>query len=340
MRLTKEGNLLIGLTSPAQGGKLEIEAGLAKIGLRAHAGGHNNTNYGGWFSALNGDQNYGVFGGAGSIYGTNYGVAGKACNGINNYAVYGEACSLPNTWAGYFDGKTYCPGGVWTASDATLKTNIQDLTGATNKLLELSPKSYQFDQSIAQLNLPQGLQYGLLAENVETVSPHATMEISTPPITDDNGNIIENSLIFNGVNYQQFIPLLIAGFKEQTLSIAANELQITNLLERLEQTEEVLKEKISDQPGNDFGESYMILHQNSPNPFESETLITYFLSTAGHVRIDIRNQKGELVEVLVNQSMEAGEHKLQWNASNVTSGIYLCTLSRDGKVIARKLIKY
>lgn len=179
MRLTPSGNLLVGQTSVGIPARLDVLG--RNTAIRALANSPSNNNYGGYFSAVGGASSWGAYGTATSnIIGTNYGLAGEACNGQTaNYAVYGLACTGqagPN-WAGYFDGKTFCSSGDWDASDENLKTNIADLAGASNLRISLSPKSYEFDQSIATINLPVGLQYGILAQNLEEVIPFAVSEV-------------------------------------------------------------------------------------------------------------------------------------------------------------------
>ncbi len=74
------------------------------------------------------------------------------------------------------------------------------------------------------------------------------------------------------------------------------------------------------------------LRQNYPNPFNPSTTITYALPKSGKVRLDIYNLKGQLVNTLVNQDMEAGVHSVVWNGTDknkraVASGVYFYRLS-------------
>ncbi|MDD4791385.1 MAG: FlgD immunoglobulin-like domain containing protein, partial [Candidatus Cloacimonetes bacterium] len=68
------------------------------------------------------------------------------------------------------------------------------------------------------------------------------------------------------------------------------------------------------------------------NPFNPSTTITYALPKSGKVRLDIYNLKGQLVNTLVNQDMEAGVHSVVWNGTDknkraVASGVYFYRLS-------------
>jgi hypothetical protein len=76
-----------------------------------------------------------------------------------------------------------------------------------------------------------------------------------------------------------------------------------------------------------------ILYQNYPNPFNSTTKIGYKLKERGYVKLYVYDVKGELVEVLVNQTQEAGYYEVEFNGEAKTeligvknpfvSGVYL-----------------
>lgn len=63
-----------------------------------------------------------------------------------------------------------------------------------------------------------------------------------------------------------------------------------------------------------------------PNPFNPETTITFSVPATGVVRLDIFNLKGQLLETLVDDKLEAGNHRVVWNAYAHPSGVYLMRL--------------
>jgi hypothetical protein len=65
-----------------------------------------------------------------------------------------------------------------------------------------------------------------------------------------------------------------------------------------------------------------LLLSSYPNPFNSTTTIEYGLPEAGHVRIEIYDLLGRKVETLVDQELEAGHHRVIWDAGEHTSGVY------------------
>jgi hypothetical protein len=86
-------------------------------------------------------------------------------------------------------------------------------------------------------------------------------------------------------------------------------------------------EIIADLP-KEFG-----LSQNYPNPFNPSTTISYALPKASDVSIDVFNILDKRVASLVNQRKTAGNHSTQFQASNLSSGVYFYTLRINGKVL-------
>jgi len=81
-----------------------------------------------------------------------------------------------------------------------------------------------------------------------------------------------------------------------------------------------------------------VLNQNYPNPFNAQTTISYSLSEASNVTMDIFDITGRKVSTLFEGQQSAGRHSLIWNAGNVVSGIYLCRAELDRFSAVRRLV--
>ena len=77
---------------------------------------------------------------------------------------------------------------------------------------------------------------------------------------------------------------------------------------------------------------------NYPNPFNPSTTIEFNLPEATQVRIDIFNVMGQKVETIINKDMNAGSHKVEWNASGVASGIYYYKVQANGVQEVKRMI--
>ena len=64
------------------------------------------------------------------------------------------------------------------------------------------------------------------------------------------------------------------------------------------------------------------LFQNYPNPFNPTTIIQYSIPQSGNVKLTIYNSLGEEVETLVNSFEEAGTYNINFDAAQLSSGIY------------------
>jgi uncharacterized lipoprotein YddW (UPF0748 family) len=76
------------------------------------------------------------------------------------------------------------------------------------------------------------------------------------------------------------------------------------------------------------------LEQNYPNPFNPMTTIPYHISLRGNVRLSVYNVLGQEVKVLVDEVKDAGDYLVKFDASNLSTGVYLYRLdvSSDNKV--------
>ncbi len=68
------------------------------------------------------------------------------------------------------------------------------------------------------------------------------------------------------------------------------------------------------------------LEQNFPNPFNPGTAVSYWLSAASDVRLDVFDVLGRRVEVLADGFRTAGRHIVRWDASASPSGVYFYRL--------------
>jgi len=73
-----------------------------------------------------------------------------------------------------------------------------------------------------------------------------------------------------------------------------------------------------------------------PNPFNSSMEITYTVNRPGVGDIWIFDVQGREVRHLFHGSMPAGESRLNWNADNLTSGVYFIRLQQNGGSVVRK----
>ena len=80
------------------------------------------------------------------------------------------------------------------------------------------------------------------------------------------------------------------------------------------------------------------LSQNYPNPFNPSTVIRYQLPVNSEVRLAVYDMLGREVAVLVNGTMSSGVHEVTFDASSLSSGIYLYRLTTRDQTISKKMM--
>ena len=89
--------------------------------------------------------------------------------------------------------------------------------------------------------------------------------------------------------------------------------------------------------GNTIPTQYL-LNQNFPNPFNPSTTIRFSITTTEQVSLKIYNSIGEVVAELINQVLPTGNYTVDWNAENISSGVYFYKLATKSFRDTKKMI--
>ncbi len=87
-----------------------------------------------------------------------------------------------------------------------------------------------------------------------------------------------------------------------------------------------------------IGPKEFSVYQNYPNPFNPTTTIKFALPVSSRVKLNIYNSLSQLVETLVDQEMQSGNHEINFNASRLASGVYLYQLQAGNFNSSKKMI--
>lgn len=338
---------------PVPSGKLHVRnltGGTVRNNIYSEMSVTTNTGFGGYgiFSTVtSGSTITGGINGVYSIASTSSntpvtGVYGKGTNSNNTqglaYGVYGEAlasncdiitqpigvygritlpfaCSNTQGWAVYADGRTFTPSGLWTASDARLKTNIQTLGGALDMIRQLQPKTYQFrnDGKYARTSLPAGQQYGFLAQDLERVMPEAVAE--APVFLRDAEGKDAGTETIKAVNYNALIPVLTKAIQELEAKV-----------EQLEQKLAAVQPQQAVSAGR--------LFQNAPNPADGLTSIRYQLPAGvKQAAIQVYDMQGRVVK---NWTVTGSDGTVTLQPGELGAGNYRYALVAAGRQVDSK----
>jgi hypothetical protein len=89
---------------------------------------------------------------------------------------------------------------------------------------------------------------------------------------------------------------------------------------------------------SDLVDNKFYLYQNYPNPFNSSTTINYSINQSGFVRLKVFDLLGRQVQVLVDEFKSAGNYTVNFNAEELSAGIYFYQLSAENFTSTKKLI--
>ncbi len=143
----------------------------------------------------------------------------------------------------------------------------------------------------------RGNKVGDVFESVDTVNTNATSFMD---------ETVDDSTVYD---YRVY------AYKADTVSEFSNEIRV-EVLTGVE-TENVIPKKYS-------------LAQNYPNPFNPTTKISFGLPEKAQVSLKIFNLLGQEVLTILNKELTAGNHSISFNAGNLTSGVYIYTISAKG----------
>ncbi len=219
-------------------------------------------------------------------------------------------------------GSGFAIGGSWF-SDERLKSDIEPIQSALALIKQLQGVSYEWNPEAMdnlKADYPKGKQIGLLAQPTEKVIPQV---VKTTP----DG--------YKSIEYQNLTALLIEGVKEQVETIEKQASQIEGLENRLSEIERMLSE--SGKGHIDTEEQATVsehLSHNRPNPVTNYTTIAYQLpNNYNKASIELYDLTGRKIN---HYTLQDTKGTLEVDASELSTGTYLYTLTVDGQRISSK----
>ena len=158
-------------------------------------------------------------------------VAAASHIGVRGYHPAGSG------WGGIFYNDLGYTGGLFNASDRSLKKNIQSLNGALSIVSNIPIYSYEYKtDEYDVLGTAGEIHYGVMANELKTVLPDLVKTKSLGGVDcrncEDDIRDVKNDVEL--VNYMELIPIAIQAIKEQQLLIEQQADQIQLLREEIE----------------------------------------------------------------------------------------------------------
>jgi len=243
-------------------------------------------------------------------------------------------------------GNAYFAGSVVSLSDSTIKSDIKSIENPLDFIRKLNGVTYKNDfREEIKKNYYENINKNDLSsiENDSTYNKEKAEELMNEYDKRDMGLIAQDvekvlpDLVYNvgnnkkGIVYTQLIALLIEGMKEQQ-----KEIEILNeKVSAVQGIPKIESSKIASSLNNSTTSETSNLYQNIPNPFTTQTQISYFLSTTAiNAQLCIYNLSGQQLRCV--KLTETGSGTVTIQANELQAGIYLYSLIVDGKEAACK----
>ncbi|WP_290661573.1 T9SS type A sorting domain-containing protein [Ignavibacterium sp.] len=236
----------------------------------------------------------------------------------------------------YDDGATYTP--LWQLTDPTgnigpeqISTNFTATSSPFKLALFYNGNSFNIDYwYIDDIELTYVVPVELTSFIANSIGNDVTLNWSTATETNNQGFEIQRS---NGGEFMKvdFVPGYGTTTQPQTYQFVDKNVPAGKYTYRLKQID--YNGQFEYSPAvevNVIGVNEYSLHQNYPNPFNPSTSISFDLATESKVTLRIFDILGQEVVTVFSGNLNAGNHKVDFNAGGLNSGIYFYQIDATG----------
>ncbi|MCU0415536.1 MAG: T9SS type A sorting domain-containing protein, partial [Ignavibacteriaceae bacterium] len=222
--------------------------------------------------------------------------------------------------------------------------SYQSFWDLTDNILETSGLEDYWENCLAVTNdadnhprfvfgpYPAALQGTIIGYKIYRSAAHQPSNFTLLETLDSDEFVYTDISVTIGNDYNARSYYVTCVYEDPWESIG--ETDPTNTVEvRLE-----IPQKISIPESNNKNKINYQLEQNYPNPFNPSTKISYSLPVSGQVTLKVFDTLGKEVAILVNEQKEAGIYTIEFDASNLTTGIYFYRIQIGSFTSVRKLV--
>ena len=215
-------------------------------------------------------------------------------------------------------------------------------TGASNTQLEITYNGYSFNiDDIYWDNIC--LEYVVPVEltNFSALVNGTAAELKWTTATETNNRGFDIERMNNNGVFEQigFVPGFGTTTEPKSYTFTDSKLNAGNYSYRLKQVDfdgsfsysNVIDVEV-------VTPSTFSLEQNYPNPFNPSTTIRFSIPVETDVRLNVYNALGQVIAEIVNERLKEGYHEVNFDATDLTSGIYFYRLEADKFVDVKKMI--
>ncbi len=226
-----------------------------------------------------------------------------------------------------------------TQNDGSETVTLPDNQTNTARIKVEAVDNVFFDISNVNFAITTAIPVELVSFTALVVDNGILLSWSTATETNNAGFTIERGTDSENFSEIGFIAGKGTTTETQIYSYLDNSVKTGKYYYRLKQTDYDGTFKYLNVVSAEVGlPTKFVLEQNYPNPFNPTTKISWQTPVAGWQTLKIYDALGNEVTTLVNEFKEAGVHELEFDASNLASGIYLYKLTAGNFVQTKKMI--
>ena len=204
---------------------------------------------------------------------------------------------------------------------------------------QYQPSTGSFNWRTRIANIDYTIPVELVSFNASVIRDEVELSWMTATETNNQGFEIERMNVggvFEQVGY-------VTGFgtttEPQSYSFIDSKLDAGSYTYRLKQIDFDGSYEYSNEINVDFELPLQYaLEQNYPNPFNPNTKISYSIPEDGFVKLAVYNLLGEVVATIVNAFQKADRYEVNFNASGLSSGVYLYKIEASNYTASKKLV--
>ncbi len=230
------------------------------------------------------------------------------------------------------------------SSSFTLSDSSKYYSGTSSMLFFETNTDYMYSQNYRALSVSDQLGEKGSWTNVDFPTEfNRLLYVQIDSKTSGSIFIADSSAIFHssdyGINFEKFLEFdsQITGLYKKPNSDILYVLTRTDLYEvENGQPTSIKQVPVSNEETPEIPNA-VSLKQNYPNPFNPSTTIEFELDKSTFTKLTVFDVLGRKVRELVNEIRPAGTNTIEFNATNLASGIYLYRLETNGVVQTKKL---
>lgn len=178
----------------------------------------------------------------------------------------------------------------------------------------------------------------LTSFTAETVNGNVLLNWSTATETNNSGFEVQRKSGINDFSAIGFVPGFGTTSERKSYSFTDDDLSAASYTYRLKQIDFDGSFSYSEEVNADVTNPIQFeLAQNYPNPFNPSTTISFTIPQSSLVTLKVFNALGQEMKTLISQTLEAGQHNITFEASDLNSGIYFYKLEAGALVEVRKM---